>query len=174
MKDLLTQERSITLEVEAALNKQIMLENQSCHNYMAMASWCRQNGFDHAYEFFMNQSDEEREHMKKFYRYIDNVGGKASPGKVNPAKEDFDSFRQVFEYMLEQEIAISKSINGLAGLAEKFQDYSTAEFMDWFLAEQREEVYTARRILKLFDIMGHDGIGLYHIEKELANIEYKE
>ncbi|WP_338392741.1 ferritin [Fulvitalea axinellae] len=175
MKDLLTQTRSLAIGVENALNKQVIMEAESSAVYLAMASWCMRNGYEKARDFFMAQADEEREHMKKIFRYVDDMGGQASPGHVGKVKEDFDSFRHVFECMLDQEIAVSKSINNIVALAYEEKDFSTVQYLQWFVEEQREEVYVARQIVKLFDLVNIDGgISVFDIEDKLGSIEYKE
>ncbi|BDD06246.1 ferritin [Aureibacter tunicatorum] len=174
MKDLLSIEKSLTEDVELALNKQIAMEAGASASYLAMASWCMANGFDLAYEYFIKQSDEEREHMKKLFRYVNNMGGLAHSPQVGKVREDFDSLREVYEYMLSQEIAVTQAINNLVDFCMKHKDYSTVEYLNWFVKEQREEVFISRRALKLFDLMGQDGLGLYEIEKAVTQLKFKE
>ena len=174
MKDLLTHSRSITQEVEDILNKQINLEAQASASYLSMATWCMRNGYDGAYDFFTTQADEERDHQKKIYRYVNNMGGKASPGLVSQTREDFQDLREVFEYMLEQEVAVTQAIDNVVDLSYKKKDYSTVEYMRWFVEEQREETYVARRILQVYDRMIQDGLTPFEAEQEVVKIEYKE
>ena len=174
MKDLLTLNKAITQEVEDILNKQITMEAQASASYLAMAAWCMRNGYDEAYEFFSTQSDEERDHQKKLFRFVNNMGGKATAGVVGATREDFDSLRAVFEFMLEQEIAVTQAIDRIVDLAYKCKDHSTAEFMRWFVEEQREETFVARRILQVFDRMIQDGLTPFEAEQEVVKISYKE
>jgi ferritin len=62
--------------MQDALNKQVAMEAASSQAYLAMASWAEiQPGLDGVTNFFYQQSDEERVHMLKLIRYINERGG---------------------------------------------------------------------------------------------------
>ena len=62
--------------MQAALNNQVKLEAASSQAYLAMASWSEiQAGLDGVAEFFFMQSEEERQHMLKLIRFINERGG---------------------------------------------------------------------------------------------------
>ena len=44
--------------------------------------------------------------------------------------------------------------------------------MRWFVMEQIEEEYIARRALELFDVLGEDKIALGMFEERILGIEY--
>src|SRR5690606_2564083 len=111
MKDLLRLRTSLTEEVEKVLNEQIKREAHSSSTYLAMASWCDRHGFDNSASFFYKQSDEEREHMKKIFKYIVDLGGNAKSPEITNIKDEYTSLKEVFELTLEQEISITHSIN---------------------------------------------------------------
>ena len=81
-------------------------------------------------------------------------------------------FREVFEDAFEQEISITQSIKNIAARCHKEQDFVTIEFLNWFLKEQREEEYIARRALELFNVIGEQGTGHWDIDKNIGNIKY--
>ncbi|HMU25486.1 MAG TPA: ferritin-like domain-containing protein, partial [Ferruginibacter sp.] len=61
--------------IQAALNNQVLMEAQSSQAYLAMASWAEiQPGLEGVTEFFFRQSDEERVHMLKLIRFINERG----------------------------------------------------------------------------------------------------
>ncbi|KAF5271815.1 hypothetical protein FQR65_LT17570 [Abscondita terminalis] len=68
MKDLLKLKSSLTQEVENILNAQIKVEAHSSALYLAMSSWCDDQGLDFSSDFFAKQSNEEREHMLKLFK----------------------------------------------------------------------------------------------------------
>lgn len=172
MKDLLRSRTSLLEEIEKLLNDQIKMEARSSATYLAMASWCDRNGYDNSANFFYKQSDEEREHMLKIFKYVSDVGGRAiSPEILNVAQE-FESFKDVFEKALEQEISVTHSINRIVDKCHKSRDYTTATFLQWFLTEQVEEEYIGRRALELFDVIGEEGVGRYMIDKQIPKITY--
>ena len=46
------------------------------------------------------------------------------------------------------------------------------EVLNWFLREQREEEYIARRALELFEVIGENGTGYWDIDKNIGSIKY--
>jgi len=172
MKDLVRLRTSLSEEIEAILNEQIKLEAKSSSIYLAMAGWCERNGFDHSADFFFKQSDEERSHMLKIFKYVCDMGGKAVSPEVVGIEQEFTSFKGIFEDALVQEIRVTQSINNIVDKCHKSKDYTTVGFMEWFLTEQREEEYIARRALELFDVIGEEGVGRYMIDKKIPEITY--
>ena len=61
--------------IARALNQQILLEGQSSHTYLTMAVWAETQGFDGVAEFLYAHSEEEREHMLKLMRFVNERGG---------------------------------------------------------------------------------------------------
>jgi ferritin len=173
MKDLLRLKTSLTEEIEAVLNDQIRKEAHSSALYLSMASWCERNGFDNSADHFYKQSDEERQHMLKIFKYVLDLGGTAVSPTILDVKFDFNSFREVFEEALEQEVLITQSINNIVDRCHKVKDFMTVEFMNWFLNEQKEEEYIARRALELFEVIGEEGTGRWEIDREITKIKYE-
>ena len=54
---------------------------------------------------------------------------------------------------------ISNEINKLISICLKEGDYTTQNFLQWYVAEQHEEEKSFRAILDLFKIIGTDGKG---------------
>ncbi len=174
MKDIVRLKTSLSEDIERLLNEQIQMEAKSSAIYLSMASWCDRGGFQNAAEFFYNQSDEERGHMMRIFRYINEAGGTAISPEVAGLPVDYDSFRSIFEQSLEQEIDVTQSINQIVDQCHKHKDYTTANFLRWFLEEQLEEENTARRCLELFDIIGEDGHGQYLVDKAIGKLNAEE
>lgn len=172
MKDLLRVKSLVSIEIESLLNSQVKKEAHSCAQYLSIASWCDQNGFDNSADYFFKQSDEERTHQLKLFKYILDMGGNAISPDVKDIRLEFNSFREVFEQALEMEIAITQSFKKIAAACHKEQDFVTMEFLNWFLKEQREEEYKARRALELFTVIGEDATGLWEIDKTIPTISY--
>jgi ferritin len=173
MRDLVRQKTSLSEEIEKILNDQIKQEAKASATYLSMASWCDQHGFANSADFFYKQSGEERGHMVKIFKYVNDVGGKAISPEVSDIPQNFNSLRAVFEQTLEQEITNTQSINRIVDHCYKAKDYTTAHFFQWFLQEQVEEEFIARRALELFDVIGEEGVGIYMIDKKIPDIEYK-
>lgn len=174
MKDLVRLRTSLSEEIESILNEQIQREAKASAAYLAMATWCDNRGFTNSADFFYHQSGEEREHMMKIYKYVNDVGGRSVSPEITGIQYDFDSLRSVFEEALDQEVTNTQSINRLVDACYKLKDYPTIEFMQWFLKEQVEEEFVARRHLELFDVIGTEGVGLYMIDKQIPKTKYEE
>jgi ferritin len=172
MRDLVRQKTSLVEEIEKILNDQIKQEAKASATYLAMASWCDQHGFVHSADFFYKQSAEEREHMLKIFKYVNDVGGKAISPDISNITYNYDSLRAVFEQTLEQEITNTQSFNRIVDHCFKVKDYVTINFLQWFLKEQIEEEFIARRALELFDVIGEEGVGIYMIDKKIPDIKY--
>ena len=170
MKDLLKLKSSLSEEIENILNAQIKVEAHSSSLYLAMSAWCDDQGLDNASKFFAKQSNEEREHMLKIFNYISSRGGKPISPEVTNIPNDFESFRGVFEQTLEQEMFVTEQFNNIAAKCHQAKDYVTFNFLGWFLEEQVEEEYVARRILELFDIIGEEGTGRWEIDRHLVKV----
>ncbi|MBB6131369.1 ferritin [Mucilaginibacter lappiensis] len=172
MKDLLRIKSLISTEIEALLNQQVKKEALSSSIYLSMASWCNRNGYDFSSDYFFKQAEEERVHQLKFYKYILDMGGNAISPEVTGIKQEYNSFREVFEEALDQEISVTQSIKNIYARCMKEQDFVTMEFLNWFLKEQREEEYKARRALELFEVIGEEGTGRWQIDKHVGQIKY--
>ena len=68
--------------IEDALNKQVTVEAASSQVYLAMASWAETLGFEGVATFMYAHSDEEREHMLKLVKFINERGGHAKVSQL--------------------------------------------------------------------------------------------
>ena len=170
MKEFITKNRSLLEETEALLNKQVELEGVSSAIYLSMASWCEINGYEKSSKFLYDHTEEEKMHMMKIFRYINEAGGHALHPEITGIPHDFKSLRAVFEQVLDHEIFITKSIHALVDHCQNNKDFTTFNFLQWYVIEQREEETLARRILELFDIIGEAGMGLWTIDQEIGKL----
>lgn len=154
--------------VEKAINAQIAREEQSSRIYLAMASWCQANGYQGAANFLYAQTDEERLHQLKFIHYLDDRGGNAALENLEAPAKEFSSILDVFTQVLHHEESITASINELYSTCVNEKDFSTANFLQWFITEQIEEESSARNVLDKLNLAGDEKGGLFHVDKELG------
>jgi len=152
------------------LNQQVGMEARSSAHYLAMASWCDVQGYKCAAAFLYHHAEEEKEHMLKLFRYINDAGGHALYPVITDIQHTFPSFRQVFEQALVHEVSVTQAIHHLADHCLAIKDFSTFNFLQWFVAEQIEEEALTRRAVELFDVIGEEGIGRYTIDKALGKL----
>ena len=153
--------------IEKALNKQIELEASSSQYYLSMASWTENQGLSGTSSFLYQHSDEERMHMLKLVKFINERGGEAViPALIKPPTT-FKSLTHVFESLLEHEVNVTESINNIVDICLTEKDFTTHNFMQWYVAEQLEEEALARTIIDKLNMIGQDRAGLYLFDRDL-------
>ena len=158
----------LSKKMMALLNKQIETEANASSVYLAMASWVETQGFEGSAKFLYGHSDEERMHMLKLLRYVNERGGHGLVPEIKAPRKEYKSLAVIFEDLLAHEMKVSKEIHKIvdAALAEK--DYATHNFLQWYVQEQMEEERLARTVLDKFKLIGGDKGGLYMLDRELA------
>lgn len=157
----------ISKKIEEAINRQIKNEEHSSRIYMAMASWCETNGYRGAAEYLYKQSDEERMHMLKFIKYLNDRGGYAKLQALETPNPDYKSVLEVFQNSLRHEEFVTAAINDIYAITLTEKDYTTGNFLQWFINEQIEEESTVHQIIDKINLVGDDKAGMFHIDKEL-------
>ena len=160
----------LTKKVEKSLNRQIELEANASQFYLAMASWAETKGLEGVANFFYRHSDEERAHMLKLIKYVNERGGHAIVPALDKPPKVFDCLSHVFQDLLDHEILVSKEINNVVDICLKDKDYTTHNFMQWYVAEQIEEEALARHILDKLKLIGDDKGGLYLFDRDIVNM----
>jgi ferritin len=156
-------------KIQDILNKQIVLEAVSSNFYLAMASWSEIKGFNGMAHFFYQHAEEERMHMLKLVRFINERGGEATIPATKSPQSKFESPLNLFELLLKHEISVTQSINNVVGVCLKENDHVTYNFMQWYITEQIEEEALARAILDRLRMIGNDKGGLYLFNRDMEN-----
>lgn len=160
----------LTDKMEKALNAQIRIEAESSQVYLSMACWAEVKGLEGISQFMYKHSDEERMHMLKLVKYVNERGGHALISDLSAPDTDFGTFQKMFQQLYEHEIFVSKSINDLVQVSMDEKDYATHNFLQWFVAEQIEEEALARTILDKINLIGNDKGGLYLFDRDVQMI----
>lgn len=150
------------------LNEQINLEFFSSNLYLQMSAWCEDKGFEGAAAFLRVHAAEEMQHMQRLFTYVSETGALPILGTIEAPKHEFASLGTVFRETYEHEQLITKKINELAHVAFSTQDYSTFNFLQWYVSEQHEEEKLFKGILDKIELVGEDGKALFFIDKDLA------
>ena len=157
-------------KIQTALNEQIKIEAESSQIYLAMASWAETEGLGGTAQFLYKHSDEERMHMLKLVQYVNERGGKALiPVLAQPEKE-YKSLTNLFQTLLNHEVMVSGEINNLVEICLNEKDYTTHNFLQWYVAEQIEEEALARTIMDKLNMIGEDKGGLYLFDRDIETI----
>ncbi len=153
--------------IEKALNEQIKIEASSSQVYLAMASWAEIQGFEGVSSFMYAHSDEERMHMLKLVKFVNERGGHARISTLEAPPAKFGSFKEMFQTLFDHEVMVSSKINELVDITLKEKDYATHNFLQWYVAEQIEEEALARTILDKINLIGDDKGGLYLFDNDV-------
>jgi ferritin len=156
-------------KIETALNKQVKLEGESSQYYLAMASWAENNGYNGVANFFYVHSDEERMHMLKLVKYVNERGGKAVISALPSPNTNFKSLDVIFQNLFKHEVNVSNEINKMVEICLSEKDYTTHNFLQWYVAEQIEEEALARHMLDKLHLIGTDKGGIYLFDRDLAS-----
>ena len=133
----------------AQLNEQIANEFAAHQQYLACAVYYDDETLPQLAGFFYRQAVEEREHAMMMVQYLMDTGAPARiPGVAAPVSEFADVVAPI-ALALEQEKRVSDQINALAATARQENDFSSEQFMQWFIKEQVEEVATMNDLLRV-------------------------
>ena len=64
---------------------------------------------------------------------------------------------------------VTESINNLVDICLQEKDYSTHNFIQWYVSEQLEEEALARTVLDKLKLIGGDKGGMYMFDRDLEN-----
>lgn len=155
----------LTKKVEEFCNRQIEREGYSSNLYLAMASWAENKGLAGVASWLYVQADEERLHMLKFIKYVNERGGTALLPAFKQPPVKFKSVHDMFKDVMKHEQFISASINEVLAVASDEKDYATSNWIQWFVNEQIQEESSARIILDKLALAGESG--LYFLDRDI-------
>ena len=135
----------------ARLNEQVANEFAAFQQYTAIAVHYDAETLPRLATFFYAQALEERNHAMMMVRYLLDANVEAIvPGVAAPTSVFGDVVAPV-ALALEQERRVTGQINELAALAREAGDYTSEQFMQWFIKEQIEEVATMSDLLRVVE-----------------------
>ena len=169
--------RLLSQKIEKALNAQMTREADAAQFYLSVGSWAEVQGFEGIATFLYGHVEEERGHMMKLLKFINQRGGH---GKVEPlakAPADPKTLKELFELVLAHEMENSRQINAIVDACLEEKDYPTFNFLQWFVAEQLEEEALATKLLDKMSVIGEDKGnkgGLYEFDQDIAGMHDAE
>ncbi|MBL7110551.1 MAG: ferritin [Bacteroidales bacterium] len=155
-------------KIEKILNVQVEKEGYSSQLYLAMASWAEGQGLKGVSGWLYAQSDEERIHMLKFVKYINDRDGQAIITEIKKPPVDYPGIKELFDMVLEHEKFISKSINEIVALCTAENDLTTHNWIQWFVTEQIEEEASVKEIIDKLKLVGEHN--LYMFDRDIMSM----
>ncbi len=160
----------LSVKVQEALNKQVEMEGTSSQYYLAWASWAENEGYSGVAGFLYKHSDEERMHMLKLVKFVNERGGQAKIPAIPEPTTNFTDLKEVFTSLFEHETKVTNEINKMVHLCLSEQDYTTHNFLQWYVSEQLEEEALARMVLDKLKLIGNDKGGLYLFDRDIETL----
>lgn len=160
----------LSAEVVNLLNEQVKKEMFASNLYLNMSSWCYKNHFDGAGEFLFAHAEEERDHATKLIKYLNDTDSKAVIDTIAKPESEFDSLLDVFEKIYTHELSITESITNLVDFTLSKKDFSTFNFLQWYVSEQHEEEALFRSILDKIKLIGEASHGPYLADEYIKSL----
>lgn len=158
--------------IQKAMNEQINHEAFSAYLYYSMSAYFESQGLKGFANWMRVQAMEELFHTNKFFGFLAERGGRVDLRAIEGPKTEWKGPLEVFEAAYEHEVGVTTRIHKLVDLALKESDHATANFLQWFVAEQVEEEATAEEIIAKLKLVGKADGGLFFLDNELATRVY--
>jgi ferritin len=140
----------------ALLNEQIANEFAAHQQYVACAVYYDSQALPRLAGFFYRQALEERDHAMMMVQFLLDTDAQVQVSGVAAPSAQFDDVVAPIALALEQERRVSEQINALAATARQEGDYTSEQFVQWFIREQIEEVATMTNLLRVAERSRHD------------------
>jgi len=149
----------------ALLQEQVRSEFTASQQYIAIATYFAADDLPQLAKHFYAQAVEERNHAMMLVQYLlDRDIHVEIPG-IDAVCNTFATPRDALAMALEQERTVTEQVTRLAAVARDESDYLGDQFLQWFIAEQVEEV---ARMTTLVRIADRAGANLFHLEDFVA------
>lgn len=155
-------------KVEEILINQIEKEAYSSNLYLAMAVWADTNGYEGTANWLYAQAEEERLHMMKFIKYVNERGGKAIIPAIEQPPSNYDGIKAVFAQVQEHEQYVTELISGIVGVCLDEKDFTTHNWIQWFVTEQIEEEASVKTIIDKLKLLGKTN--LYMFDRDIMSM----
>lgn len=152
------------------LNEQVNREFYSSNLYLQMSAWAEHQGLEGTAAFLRVHADEEMMHMRKMFDFLNECDAFAKIGQLAEPPTDFDGISDLFQQIYDHEKHITKCINEIVHAAFTEHDYSTFNFLQWYVAEQREEEHLVKSILDKIRLIGTTGEALFFLDREVGDL----
>jgi ferritin len=131
----------------AKLNEQIANEFAAHQQYVACAVHYESETLPQLAAFFYRQALEERGHAMMMIQYLLDTSAEVVTPGISAPRTTFADVVEPVSLALDQEREVSEQINALVATAREESDFASEQFVQWFIAEQIEEVATMSDLL---------------------------
>ena len=153
-------------KIVAPINEQIGNEFNAMLQYYAIAAHFGVEALPELSSHFHKQAEEEKSHALRFIQFLIDAGARVNIPAVPAPQAQFAAAEEAVKLSLEQEERVTTQINALVSLAKAESDYTTDNFLQWFVKEQLEEVASMDQLLRVVQRAGEGN--LLRVEEYLA------
>jgi bacterioferritin B len=140
------------------MNAQIGNELGASNQYLQIAAYFEGMALKKLGKLFVKQAEEEREHAMKFFHYLNDVGAPVGIPAIAAPKYEIKSAEQAFQMAVGWEKEVTSQIYAMVDLAIKEKDHASNNFLQWFVAEQVEEVSSMETYLQVVQQAGEKNL----------------
>ncbi len=158
----------LSKKIEDILNRQIERESYSSNLYLAMAVWAECNGLEGTAKWLYAQADEEKIHMLKFISYVNERGGRSIITAIEQPPAEYADVIEVFDKVLKHEQFVTASINEIVGICLEEKDFTTNNWIQFFVTEQIEEEASVAAINDKLKLLGVHN--LYMFDRDIMGM----
>jgi ferritin len=154
--------------LEEICNRQVEREAYSSNLYLAMASWAETKGMSGVAEWMYAQAEEERVHMLKFVKFINERGGHAIISALEKPPVEYKGVAEMFDEVLHHEQFVTASINEIVTMATEEKDYALLNWLQWFVSEQVEEESSVQAVIDKLKLLGSHN--MYMFDRDIMSM----
>jgi bacterioferritin B len=152
--------------IVVAINEQIGHEFGAMLQYYAIAAHFGAEALHELCAHFQQQAEEEKDHALRLIQFLIDAGARVVIPAVPAPEAHFKVAEDAVKLSLEQEERVTTQINALVSMAKAEADYTTDNFLQWFVKEQLEEVASMEQLLRVVQRAGEGE--LLRVEEYLA------
>ncbi|MGH3434362.1 MAG: ferritin [Thermocrispum sp.] len=131
------------------LQAQVQNEFSASQQYIALGVWFDKEDMPQLAKHFYRQAVEERNHALAIVQYLLDTDHHVEIPGVADVRNDFTEPVELMQLALDQEKEVARDIETLAKAASDEDDYTSEQFMQWFLKEQVEEISQMTTLLNI-------------------------
>jgi ferritin len=157
----------LSSKVEGKLNELVADELHAMYTYVSMANWCQDNGYLKAYDFFLDESKDEKGHSEMLQKYILDMGCLPELNDIDDPKSDYSSLSEAIYAALDMETELGKKYSKYASECSN-EDFMTITKLQEFIKIQTESIGFYGDICAASDGLSNDKFQQLMLEKILV------
>jgi ferritin len=148
----------VNQKIIAPINEQIGNEFSAMLQYYAIAAHFSAEALPELAAHFHSQAEEEKQHALRFIEFLTDAGARVNIPGVRAPEAHFNVAEDAVKLSLQQEERVTAQINALVSIAKSESDYTTDNFLQWFVKEQLEEVASMEQLLRVVQRAGEGNL----------------